>query len=166
MNIFYIILLMILNLVGIAVIFFGIGGTWIIVGASFLYGLVTGFSDLTLNFCFLLLGLTIGQEILEAVLGGVLAKTFGGSKWAIAGAIIGGTGGAILGTPIAPVIGTLLGGLLGAFGGALLLEWVTSNNLKTAFRAGMGALCGAIGGKVTKILLAIVMTILVAIQIF
>ena len=69
-------------------------------------------------------------------------------------------------TPVAPVVGTLLGGLIGAFGGALLLEWITSNDLKTAVRAGLGALCGAIGGKVTKILLAIIMFIMVSIKIF
>jgi len=165
-EIIYIILLSILLLAGMVVIFFNIAGTFIIVGSAFLFGLLTGFREITLNFCLLLLGIALALEIVEGLLGSLLAKKFGGSKWAMIGAIVGGTAGAILGTPVAPVLGTLLGGFLGAFGGALLLEWVSCGNFEVAFKAGLGALCGAIGGKITKIIVAVVMTIMVYVKLF
>lgn len=166
MEILYIVILSLILLTGIAVIFFGIAGTFIIVAGAFLFGLVTGFSDVTLNFCLLLLGIAVALEIWEGILGSILARTFGGSKWAMAGAIIGGTAGAIIGTPVAPVLGTLIGGFLGAFAGASLLEYISSGDIHRALKAGLGAFCGAVGGKITKIVVAVIMTVMVYVKIF
>ncbi|HHS13922.1 MAG TPA: DUF456 domain-containing protein [bacterium] len=151
-------------LTGVFIIPFGVAGTFIIVGASFIYGLLTGFEVITLPFVGLLLGLAVLMEILEGILGAFMARRFGGSRWGMAGAIIGGFLGAIAGTPVVPVLGTLLGGFLGAFAGAMILEYLHVRDAQIAFRVGLGAFFGAVGGKTTKILLAIVMVIMIVVR--
>ncbi len=166
MDVVFIILLWIFLIAGVAVILFGVAGTFVIVGASLVYGLVTGFETISLPFVGLLLGLALAVELVEELLSGVMAKRYGGTKWAVAGAIVGGLVGAVLGTPVAPVLGTLLGGFLGAFGGATLLEWLHTSDLRRAARVGVGAFFGAVGGKITKILVAVIMVVLVGIRLF
>jgi len=153
-------------LIGVCLIPFGIAGTFIIVADALVYGLLTGFEEITLPFVGLLLGIAIAVEVIEELLSGVMAKRFGGSKWAVAGAIGGGIFGAIIGTPVTPVLGTLLGGFLGAFSGAVILEWIHTSDGNRAVRAGIGAFFGAIGGKVTKILIAIIMVIMACLRVF
>lgn len=161
-----IVLLCIALLAGIMVIPFGIAGTFVIAGAALLYGLLTGFEVITLPLAGLLVGLAVLMEIVEGVLGAYMARRFGGSRWGMAGAIIGGFVGAVLGTPVAPVVGTFLGGFLGAFLGSMLLEFFHTQNAHDAFRVGLGAFFGAVGGKVTKILLAVVMVVMVVSRLF
>ena len=161
MIVFWIILL-----IGVAVIFFGIAGTFIIVADAFVYGLITGFDKMTLPFIGLLLALALGVELIEELLSAFMAKRFGGSKWAMVGAFAGGIAGAILGTPVTPVVGTLLGGFFGAFLGACFLEWLHTSDFKNALKVGIGAFFGAVGGKITKILVAIIMVIMIGFRVF
>ncbi len=151
---------------GIVVIPFGIPGTFIIVADALVYGLATGFEKITLLFVGILLAMAVAVEVVEGILGAFMANRFGGSKWSMAGAILGGFIGAVIGTPIAPVIGTLLGGFLGAFTGATLLEWIHSSDIERSLRAGLGAFFGAVGGKITKIVVAIIMVIMTGIRVF
>ena len=160
------VLLWVFLAVGVLIIPFGISGTFVIVLTAFVYGLATGFQTLTLPFVGLLLAVALGVELIEELLSAMMAKRFGGSKWAMTGAIIGGLAGAIIGTPVAPVLGTLLGGFLGAFSGALLLEWMHTSDLRSAFRVGVGAFFGAVGGKITKLIAAIIMVIMVGVRLF
>ena len=153
-------------LVGIAVIPFGIAGTFIIVGDVLVYGLITKFQSFSPSFVGLLLIIAVAVELIEAVLGAYMAKRFGGSRWAMVGAVLGGIGGAIIGTILVPVAGTLLGAFIGAFLGAMILEMLQTSDMSKALRAGMGAMFGTMGGKVTKIVAAIVMTVMIAMQIF
>lgn len=151
---------------GVVIIPFGVAGTFIIVVAALVYGLLTHFAELSIGFIIVLLSMAIGMEILEAIFGALLAKKFGGSKWGMAGAMVGGGLGAIIGTPVTPVIGTLAGGFLGSFLGAMLFEFIHNQNIHRAFQVGMGAFFGAIGGKVTKIIVAILMVVMISIRIF
>jgi len=151
---------------GVLIIPFGISGTFLIVIATFVYGLSTGFHLLTLPFVGLLLAIALGVELVEELLSAVMANRFGGSRWAMTGAIVGGLVGAILGTPIVPVLGTLLGGFLGAFSGATFLEWMHTSDLQGAFRAGVGAFFGAVGGKITKFVAAVIMVVLVGTRLY
>ena len=151
---------------GVVIIPFGVAGTFIIVADALVYGLITGFERITLPFVGLLLAMALFVELIEALLGAVLAKRFGGSKWGMTGAIIGGTVGAIIGTPITPVLGTLLGGFIGAFIGAMSLEWFHTSDPHNALKVGFGAFLGALGGKVTKIVVAIIMVIMVGVRVF
>ena len=112
-------------------------------------------------FVLILLAIALGVELIESIFGAILAKKFGGSKWGMLGAI-----GALIGTPVMPVLGTLIGGFMGAFVGATLLEWIHTNKLNRGFRVGLGAFFGALGGKVTKLIAAIIMVILVMIRLY
>jgi len=146
---------------GIVIIPFGVAGTFIIVGAALIYGLLTGFAEISLGLITILLTMAVGMEILEAIYGALLAKKFGGSKWGILGAVAGGFAGAVIGTPVAPVFGTLIGAFLGSFLGAMTFEFMHNNNFNHAFRVGLGAFLGAISGKVTKIIVALFMVIII-----
>lgn len=166
MEVLYIVLLILFLLAGVAMIFFALPGTFVMVGATFLYGLATHFESVPLKFVGILLAVAVGLELLEEVLGAAMARRFGGSRWAMVGAFVGGFLGAVWGTPIAPVLGTLLGGFAGVFAGATLLEGLHTRDWDKARKVGLGALLGAIGGKVTKILVALTMLVLVLIRVF
>ena len=166
MEIVGLVLLCLFLLVGVVVIPFGIAGTFIIVADAFIYGLITGFESITLPFAGLLLAIALGVELIEELLSAFMAKRFGGSKWAMAGAVIGGFFGAIIGTPVAPILGTLLGGFLGAFIGAFLLEWIHCQDFTRALHVGIGAFFGAVGGKITKVVVAVIMVIMVIARVF
>lgn len=153
-------------IVGVAVIPFGIAGTFIIVADALVYGLATGFDEITLPFVGILLGMALAVELIEELLSALMAKRFGGSKYAMIGAILGGFFGAIMGTPVAPILGTLLGGFLGAFLGATLLEWLHTSDLRNSVKVGIGAFFGAVGGKITKILVAVIMVIMIGFKVF
>ena len=152
-------------LVGVAVIPFGVAGTFIIVADVLIYGLATGFDKITLPFVGLLVAIALAVELIEELLSAFVAKRFGGSKWAMAGAFIGVFLGAIIGTVITPVLGTLLGGFFGAFFGAMLLEWIHTSDLQNAFKVGVGAFFGAVGGKVAKIVVAVIMVIMIGFRV-
>ena len=153
-------------ILGIILIPFGIEGTFIIVADAFLYGLFTGFEHVTWLFLGLLLGIALLVELFEFLFGGILAKKFGGSRWAVAGAIIGGFVGALIGTPITPIIGTFIGGFLGSFIGAFSLELFHTMNFENALKVGTGAFLGAVGGKVTKVIVAVVMVVMIGLKVF
>jgi len=153
-------------IVGVAVIPFGIAGTFIIVADALIYGLATGFDEITLPFVGILLGMALAVELIEELLSALMAKRFGGSKYAMIGAFLGGFFGAIVCTPIAPVLGTLLGGFFGAFLGATLLEWLHTSDLQNSIKIGIGAFFGAVGGKTTKILVAVIMVVMIGFRVF
>ena len=153
-------------ILGIVLIPFGIEGIFIIIADALVYGLLTGFERITWPFLGLLFGIAIMVELLEFLFGGILAKKFGGSKWAVAGAIIGGFLGAILGTPITPVLGTFVGGFLGAFIGAFSLELFHTMDFGNSLKVGTGAFLGAVSGKVTKVIVAIVMVVMIGMRVF
>ncbi|MFO7889715.1 MAG: DUF456 domain-containing protein [bacterium] len=151
---------------GVVVIPFGIAGTFVIVADALIYGLITGFEKITLLFLGVLLGIAVLMEIIEAVFGAVLARKYGGNKWAMAGAVIGGFIGAVLGTPVTPVIGTVLGAFVGAFVGAALLQGVSTGKWDNALAVGLGAFLGAVSGKGSKIIAAIVMVVMIGFRVF
>ncbi len=161
-----VVLLIFFLIIGVAVIFFGIAGTFVIVAAALIYGLLTHFESLSPSFLLLLLGMTLAVEAIEELATALLARRFGGSKWAMLGALVGSFSGAVIGTPVAPVLGTLIGGFAGAFAGACVLEWMHTSDLRRGLRVGTGALLGAMGGKMTKITVAVIMAILVAVRVF
>jgi uncharacterized protein YqgC (DUF456 family) len=159
------VLLWIFMLAGLAVIPFGIPGTFIIVLDALIYGLATGFEKISLIHVGILLALGVGVEVIEELFSGWMARRFGGSRWAYAGALIGGFLGAVGGTALMPVLGTLLGGFSGAAVGAFLIEGIRGVPVQTAIRVGAGAFLGAVSGKLTKIIVAVCMVIFVAMKV-
>ncbi len=149
---------------GVLMILFGLPGTFVIAGTALVYGWITDFTVIQGRDVLILLGIAVLGEVIEFLLGAFTAKRFGGSNWAMAGAIIGGFLGAVWATGIFPVIGTLLGAFAGSFVGAFALEYLHSPNTAHAMRVGWGALLGAIGGKLSKITLAVAMLALIFVR--
>ena len=152
--------------IGIVAIPFGLPGTFIIVADALVYGLITHFEKMSLSFIGILFVIAVVLEIIEALLGALMAKKFGGSKWGIVGAVTGAFAGALIGTLMFPVLGTLLGAFCGAFVGASLFEGFHTQDWHHAVKVGLGAFFGAVGGKMTKIMVAIVMVIMIGFRIF
>ncbi len=154
--IFYIVL-------GIGVLMTSLGapGTWIILGASGIYGWITRFQDVTLHILLILAAIALLLEGIEFLLAVKLAEKMGtgkGASWAaVAGAIICG----IWGTTIFPLVGSLIGALAGAFFGAVIWELLQGKSSKVAFESGRGALIGRGGATITKTIGAIIMVIIV-----
>lgn len=153
-------------LAGVALIPFGLPGTFIIVGVALLQAFLTDFMPLSGTTILWLLGLAALGEVIEFFLGAFAARHFGGSKYAMAGAIVGGFVGAIWATGIFPIVGTLLGAFGGAFAGAALFEYVHEKDWNTAIHVGWGAFLGALGGKLTKITIGICMVVIILFKFF
>ena len=58
------------------------------------------------------------------------------------------------------------GGFIGAFTGATLLELIKTSDFDRAVKVGLGALCGAVSGKLTKIFVAVLMAVAVIVKLF
>ena len=166
MNIIFGILFWIVLIAGVAVTPIGFPGTFIIAVSVLIFDILTDFEGFNSALIFFLFALAILMEILEASLSGYMAKRFGGSKFAIIGAIAGGLIGAIWGTMIFPVVGTLLGAFIGAFSGAFLGEYFLSRDFDRSLLAGIGAFIGAIGGKTMKTIAALAMVVTVGFYYF
>lgn len=151
---------------GIIIIPFGIPGTFVIVGNAFIYAWLTDFSEVTWKFLGILLLIAVAVEVLEFFIGAATAGKYGASKLGMVGAIVGGFLGAVWGTSIVPLVGTLLGAFLGAFAGAGLFEYLGTKDLEKSLRVGFGAFLGTVGGKLTKIAVAVAMVVMVGFQVF
>lgn len=145
----------------IAVIPFGIPGTFVIVANALVYGWLTDFADVTWKLLGILLLIAIVVEAIEFFLGAAAAGKYGGSRLGMIGAIVGGFLGAVWGTPVVPPIGIILGAFVGAFAGAALFEYIDSRDWNRALRVGYGAFLGTVGGRLTKIAAAVAMVVMV-----
>lgn len=152
--------------IGVVIVPFGLPGTFLIAVTVLLHGYFTGFAPFTISLIASLLLIAAAGELIEFLFGAASARKFGGSRNAMWGAILGGFAGAIVGSGIAPIVGTLAGAMAGAFCGAAGFEFMTNRDTGAAIRVGFGAFLGALGGRFTKLLLAIVMVIITAIYFF
>ena len=99
----------------------------------------------TLAVCALLTLVAWAADYAAGALG---AKTFGASKWGIAGAFV----GLLVGLPFGP-LGVVVGPALGAVAG----EYWRNRKLKEAARAGTGVVAGFVVGLVVKTAIAFTM---------
>lgn len=152
--------LYIVLLAGLVLIPLGMGGTFVMVGAAALFGLITGFEPITLRLLAVLLGLALVGEGIESLLGVAMARRYGASKWGMWGAFLGGIAGAVVGTPV-PVVGNLVGALIGVFAGAFLLEWLGMGRSDSSLRTGWGALIGRTAASAIKLGIGMIILILV-----
>lgn len=128
----------------------GLSGNFILLGLGLLIALLTGFQAVTPLALGVAAALAVGAEVLESLLGSLMARRYGASKWGMIGAYAGGILGAILGTPVAPLLGTLVGSLLGAALGAVLLEWIHLRRLRGSLAPGWGAILGKVAATLIK----------------
>jgi len=153
-------------IVGVAIIPLSLPGTFLIVANSFVYGWISGFSELTICFLVILLAIAIFVEALEFFIGAAVAGKYGASKQGMFGAILGSIVGAIWMMPILPFIGPLIGAFVGAFVGATLFEYIKSSDWEKAIAIGFAAFLGQLGGVLTKMTAAIAMIVLVITRIY
>ncbi|MCU0693782.1 MAG: DUF456 family protein [Polyangiaceae bacterium] len=115
-------------------------GTPLILAAALLHALVTDFSPIGAGRLLLLAGLAALAYVLEYVAGAVGVKKFGGSAWAIVGAVVGAVVGLFFGPP-----GLLIGPVIGAVGGELLKSGEVEHSLKAGFGALVGIAVAVLG---------------------
>jgi len=139
-------LLMVAGLVGSLLPF--VPGTPFILAGALIYALATDFNPVGWGRLFILVMLAALAGALGYAGAALGATTSGGSRWAVAGALLGGLVGIFFGP-----LGLLLGPLAGAVGGELL----RSGNLEGSARSGVGALAGVVAGAIAHFTLALVM---------
>jgi uncharacterized protein len=123
-------------------------GTPLILAAAIIYAVATGGHPIGLGRIAILAGLAALGFGLDYVAGALGARQFGGTRWAVGGAVA----GAVVGLFFGP-LGLLLGPFTGAVGG----ELIRSRQLDLSLRSGAGALVGLLVGAAAKFTVALVM---------
>lgn len=135
---------------GLGLLIVGLPGTWLIVAATAVFAFATHGVSIPYWGVGVFFALAAGAEIFEVFVGAYGAKKYGGSKWAMVGAVVGGIGGVLLLSPILPVIGTIIGAFGGAFAGAFGLEYAVNRDIRQAKASGFGALLGRLAAVAAK----------------
>lgn len=143
-------LYILVSLAGLVSLAFGLPGTFIILGASVLYGWYGGFSEITVRVIIILVVLALAGELIEFLLGILGSKKYESSNRAIAGSIIFGIIGAVMGAPFFFGIGAVIGAFAGAFAGAILMELSQGKKMDEAIKSGWGAFLGRVAGTISK----------------
>ncbi|MCI0482522.1 MAG: DUF456 domain-containing protein [Candidatus Dadabacteria bacterium] len=143
-------LYILISLAGLISLIFGLPGTFIILGASVLYGWYGGFSDITVRVIIILVVLALAGELVEFLLGILGSKKYESSNRAIVGSIIFGIIGAVIGAPFFFGIGAVIGAFAGAFAGAILMELSQGKKMDEAIKSGWGAFLGRVAGTISK----------------
>jgi uncharacterized protein YqgC (DUF456 family) len=123
-------------------------GPLLILAGAVVYAAATGFSVLGAGRLIVLGVLTAagwGLAHFAAVLG---ARRYGGSRWAVLGALV----GAIVGIVMGP-----LGLVLGPAAGAIVFELAATGDLEGSVRGGVGAVVGVAVGVVAHFSVAVMM---------
>ena len=151
----WLVLLDLVLVVGLLAIPLGLGGNFILLGAGLVVAIATGFREvgwiaLVVAAVFVVLG-----ELVETILGSLVAQRFGASRWGMLGAFAGGILGAAVGTAWLPVIGSLIGSFAGAAAGAVVLEMIAGKERNPGLRAGWGAFLGKVLSTAFKLAIGI-----------
>ncbi len=151
-------------LAGLVSILIGIPGTFIILGAAFVYSACTHFEVVSIRLLAGLLSIAMTGEIIEAFLGLFVARKFGASRLALFSTLVGGFAGAVIGSVVLPLIGTVIGAVAGAFLGAFISEMALKRGVERSVSAGMGAFIGRTGAVFAKLFLGTIMIALVVVS--
>jgi uncharacterized protein YqgC (DUF456 family) len=146
--------------------FFGAPGNLLIAVNSFVYGIITDYTDYGFGFVLSLFLIMLLLEAMEYLLIVLTARKYGASKWGITGSIVGGIGGAISGAFVTPILGAIIGSIIGVFVGATTLEFFKSYRLREALLSGVGAFLGKLGGLSIKTCGAVTMIIMIVYKIY
>ena len=137
-------------------IFAGVPGSWISLGAIAVYAAATRFSVVGWKTLLVMAGIAVAGEIAESLLGTLYVARKGATKWGVLGAFVGGLVGAVFGTAIVPLVGSILFGFVGAFAGAVASEYAYYRSLDRALRTGFFAFVGKLLAMLVKFALAAV----------
>ncbi|MCC6425009.1 MAG: DUF456 domain-containing protein [Phycisphaerales bacterium] len=160
----YYAILILISLTGWILNLFLLPGLWLMVAAAAGYAWITSGWYLGIKSLVFLLVLAVLAELGEFVAGSAGAKKAGGTRRAMAGAIVGALVGGILFTGLVPIpiLGTLVGVCLGAFLGAGIIELSIRRELWHSTRVGLGAAQGRLVGILIKLLIGLAMFLLAA----
>ena len=151
----WLVLLDIVLVAGLLAIPLGLGGNFILLGAGLVVAIVTGFREVGWVALVIATAFAVIGEIVEAILGSLVARRFGASRWGMLGAFVGGILGAVVGTAWLPVIGSLVGSFAGAAAGAIAAELATGKGRAPGLRAGGGAFLGKVLATAFKLAIGI-----------
>ncbi len=119
--------------------------------AVFFYALFTGFAQISI-WTIVILGVIVILISLFDYLAGIYgAKKFGGSKWGILGAFLGGAVGLL----VFNIWGLIAGTFLGAAG----VEILAGKSYKDAGKVGLGTLFGFLASMVMKVIVGLIIVI-------
>ncbi len=141
---------LIIMMVGLAgVILPVLPGIPLIFGAAVLYGILTGFEEVTLNLILVFAGLTLFGLIVDYLANYFSVKKMGGGR---AGAI-----GAVIGLFIGIFFVGLIGIILLPFVFAVMFELIAGKSEGQALKAGLGSFLGLLFGGVLRFTIGCVM---------
>ena len=144
MNILVYILLGILAVGGVVLTLFSLPGVWLVYIAIVILAFMGGFAVITPVILIALFFLSLLSTFIDNITVALGAKTMGGSKYGVIGAVI----GLMLGS----IIGGIAGMLIGSFLGASLGEYLFSkNDAHNSLKAGLGSFIGIVTSIVLKI---------------
>jgi uncharacterized protein YqgC (DUF456 family) len=123
-------------------------GVVLILAGAVVHAVATGFDPIGPGRLAILALLMAVAYALDYAAGALGVKRFGGSGWAMTGAVVGALVGLFFGLP-----GLLLGPLVGS----LAAEYAYTRQLSTSARAAFGTVVGLLVGAVAKIGLALTM---------
>lgn len=131
-----------------------IPGTSLIVAAIVIWGIVQGFSSVSiaLPVAVVVLLVSMGVDFLATFWG---AQRFGASKWGQIGAVVGLLLGFFGLLPALPFGGPLVGILFGPLIGAIVGEFIYRRDFVIAVKAGVGIVVGSLVGNLIQGVLAI-----------
>lgn len=153
-----IIVLAVLLFAALMLVPLGLPGLWVMIGVALLFDALDVGVHFGLAVVVGVTALALAAEVVEFVMGGRIARRYGGSRRAEWGAIGGGLAGAIIGFPV-PIIGPMIGAFVGAFAGALVAELSLQRGARAATRVATGALVGRVLAVVVKIGIGAVMAV-------
>lgn len=143
---------------------FSLPGPIIIVVINLGYQLLDKAPGLDWKLLIILFVIAALSELFEYLITAYSSRRSGGSQRAMFAAVAGSIIGAILGTGFFPLVGSLIGALAGAFAGSYLIEYLDHKDSDRAFKVGIGAFTGVAGGKITKIILAVIMLAIIGLN--
>jgi uncharacterized protein YqgC (DUF456 family) len=123
-------------------------GPLFILAGAVLWAFATDFANIGIGRLAILTALAVVSFLLNFVVGALGARRYGGSRWAVVGALV----GAVVGFFFGP-LGLLIGPVVGAVGGELL----RGADLEGGVRSGFGALVGIVIGVAADVTIALVM---------
>ncbi len=144
---------------GILMNIVGLPGNWILVLAMAGYAWLTGW-DVYVGIWALgsVMVLGLAGEAAEFIAGGAGAKSAGGTKRGMVGAIVGGFLGAIFLSIIpVPIVSQIIGACAGAFIGAFVVEFAIQPHIGRSTTIGWGAAKGRLWGILIKLLFGFIM---------
>lgn len=126
------------------------GAALILLGAV-VYAAATGFDPVGPGRLLILAALAGSAYVLDYAAGALGARRFGGSGWAVGGALVGALVGIFFGLP-----GLVFGPPLGA----VAAEWLHTRQTGTSLRTGLGTAIGLLVGVGVKLGIAALMIVL------